>query len=147
MLLKLAIPVVVIIIGVKMIMGAVFGNKSAEIIKNMKENGKILRSGNAMFSSNYMNFNGEVFEGVEVNAVFGGMKCDLTNAIIQRDCAINASAIFGGIDIIVPANVNVKVNSNSIFGGVNDKKHNNSKENAHTLYVNATCMFGGVEIK
>ena len=102
-----------------------------------------------------MNLDGEVFEGAELNAVFGGVKCDIRNAIIEKDCAITASAIFGGIDIFVPDNVNVKITSNSIFGGVSEKKHRPYMENAVTLYVenavtvyiNASCIFGGVKIK
>ena len=68
-------------------------------------------------------------------------------AIIEKDCAVTASAIFGGIDIYVPDNVNVKISSNSIFGGVSEKKHRPYVENAVTVYINATCIFGGVEIK
>ena len=66
-------------------------------------------------------------------AVFGGVKCDLRNAIIEKDCAIQVSAIFGGIDIFVPAGINVRVNSNSIFGGVSNKTA--AHQNAPTLYI------------
>ena len=94
-----------------------------------------------------MNFDSEEFNGAELTAVFGGVKCDLRNAIIEKDCAITATAVFGGIDIFVPDYVNVKINSNSIFGGVSDKNHRSSVPGAVTLYINATCMFGGVDIK
>ena len=70
----------------------------------------------------------------------------LREANITQDQIINATAVFGGIDIIVPSNVNVKVKSNSIFGGVDNKIIIN-KENAPTIYVKAFCLFGGVEIK
>ena len=43
--------------------------------------------------------------------------------------------------------VNVKVDSNSIFGGVDAKRHENRYENTRTIYINSTCMFGGVDIK
>lgn len=79
--------------------------------------------------------------------MFGGIKCDLRGAIIEKDCVINASAVFGGVDIFLPAYVNVKVRSNSIFGGVSDKKHRNSPQNTVTVYVNGSGMFGGVEIQ
>ena len=94
-----------------------------------------------------MNFDGEQFSGAELTAVFGGVKCDLRQAIIEKDCAVNATSVFGGIDILVPDNVNVKVNSNSIFGGVSEKNHRTAVQGAVTIYINATCMFGGVEIK
>ena len=40
-----------------------------------------------------------VLSTAELEAVFGGMKCDLRNAVIQGDCVIHASAVFGGLDI------------------------------------------------
>ena len=60
---------------------------------------------------------------------------------------IQASAIFGGIDILVPNNINIKVNSNSIFGGISNKSKNGKIDGAPTLYIKGTCMFGGVDIK
>ena len=79
--------------------------------------------------------------------MFGGVDCDLRGAIIEQDCVINASAVFGGIDILVPGNVNVKVSSNSIFGGVSNKTMGYRNESAPTLYIKGNCLFGGVEIK
>ena len=60
---------------------------------------------------------------------------------------INASAIFGGITIYVPENVNVKITSTSMFGGVSDERKLKNKDAKHTIYINATSVFGGVEIK
>ena len=51
---------------------------------------------------------GKVFRGAELNAIFGGIDYDLRGAVIEPDCAIKATAIFGGIDIIVPENVKVR---------------------------------------
>ena len=56
--------------------------------------------------------------------------------------------MFGGIDIYVPENLKVKIKSTSIFGGVDDKKVKEvNDEKAHTLYINATCVIGGVDVK
>lgn len=146
MLWKLFLPAVIIVVGLKLVVGSLFGNKANEIIAKMKENGKEPKVGYAAFSQQNLNFNGEFFDGAELNAVFGGVKCDLSGAIIEKDCAIQVSAIFGGINIIVPENVNVKVNSNSLFGGVTNKAKSDNA-NAVTIYISGTCMFGGVEIK
>ena len=70
----------------------------------------------------------------------------MREAKIKEDVVINASSVFGGIDIIVPDDVNIKIKSNSIFGGVDNKKKNN-EDKKHTIYVNASCLFGGVDIK
>ena len=75
------------------------------------------------------------------------MKLDLRKAIIKEDAVINASAIFGGVEILVPDDVIVVTKSNSFFGSVSNKTNNDPKKGAHTIYVNGTGLFGGVEIK
>ena len=147
MLWKLAVPAIIVIIGLKLIFGAVFGDKAMKLLESSKQNGENIKICCATFSGQDLNFDGEKFNGAELTAVFGGVKCDLRNAVIEKDCAVTATAIFGGIDIFVPDYVNVKVNSNSIFGGVSDKNHRPTIQGAVTVYINATCMFGGVEIK
>lgn len=145
MLWKLLVPTIIIIVGLKMVFTGICGNKANEIVKKLKIEGKELKEGCATFSSCNLNYDGEVFEGAELSAVFGGVNCNLRNAVIEKDCVIQVSAIFGGIDILVPDNVNVKVSSNCIFGGISNKTIINKK--APTIYVSGTCMFGGVDIK
>lgn len=142
---KLLVPAVIVIIGLKMIFKGIFGNKANEIFARIKQGGGNMKSGCATFAGCDLNWSGEVFEGAELTAVFGGVKCDLRDAIIEGDCAVQVSAIFGGIDIFVPDNVNVKVSSTCIFGGISNETP--VRKDAPTLYVNGTCMFGGVEIK
>ena len=60
---------------------------------------------------------------------------------------INASTTFGGIEIYVPSNVKIKIKSIPIFGGVDNKANTKTDENSHTIYINSTAVFGGVEIK
>lgn len=144
---KLLLPTILIIVGGSIIFKNTF-NK--EINNNIKELNEKINSNDgyaATFSGQDVKFDGEEFNGTNLNAVFGGVKLDLRKAIIKNDVIINASAIFGGIDIYVPDGYKVKVKSNSIFGGVSDNKKYTTDENAHTIYINATCMFGGVEIK
>ena len=144
---KLLVPAIIVIIGVKMILGSIFDNRGEQVFKQIKENNTTVRSGAATFSGATFDYTGEIFEGAKLDAVFGGIKCDLRGAVINGDCVINASAVFGGIDIYVPENLNVKVSSNSIFGGVSGRERRNDPANQHTLYLNATCLFGGVEVK
>lgn len=142
---KLLIPAIIVVVGVKMLLVGLFGNKAEDMISKMKQNGNNPKECCATFSGSNINYDNEVFEGAQLTATFGGVKCDLRNAIIEKDCAIEVTAIFGGIDIYVPANVNVKVSSNSIFGGIDNKT--TEKNGAFTIYVSGTCMFGGVDIK
>ena len=145
MLWKLLVPTIIVIFGLKMVIVGLIGNKANEIMKKLKLEGKALKSSCAVFSGCDIKYDNEIFEGAELTAVFGGVDCDLKNAVIEKDCAIQVSAIFGGIDILVPDNINVKVSSNSIFGGMSNKT--TVHKDAPTIYVSGTCMFGGVEIK
>lgn len=145
MLWKLIVPAIIVIIGLKLVLSGMFGNKANTIIADMKKNGSEPKVGCAAFSGCDLNYDGESFDGAELTAVFGGVKCDLRNAVIEKDCAIQFSAVFGGIDILVSDNVNVKVNSTSIFGGVSNKT--TQHDGVPTVYVSGICMFGGVDIK
>ena len=142
---KLLISVVVVVIGLKLIFGGLFDKKTEAVFSEIKKEGKTVRSSSAIFSGNDCKVDGEVFEGAELNAVFGGVEYDLRNAIFEKDCAIKATAVFGGIDILVPDHVKVVVNSTGIFGGTSNKAK--SLGNTVTLYVSATSLFGGVDIK
>lgn len=142
---KLAVPVIIAVIGVKMIFGGIGRNRG--FIKSMEANGNDIKTGFAAFSGQDINFDNEIFKGAEFTAVFGGIKCDLRNAVFEGDTVINACCIFGGADILLPDNVNIKANSNSLFGGIDNKKHQNSSDNQYTVYLNGTCIFGGVDVK
>lgn len=146
-LLKLIIPVAVVIFGVKLILGGIFGNKNADAYKRIAQSSQTKKNCTATFAGADINFDNEVFENAELNAIFGGVTCDLRRAIIEKDCVISATAVFGGIDIFVPENINVAVNSTAIFGGTDAKDHRNTDDDVPTLYVNSTCLFGGVDIK
>ncbi len=142
---KLAVPVIIAVIGIKMIFGGI--GKDKEIIKCTDENKENMKNAFAAFSGQDLNFDNEVFRGAEITAVFGGVKLDLRNAVFEGNTVVNACCIFGGADILLPDNVNVKINSNSLFGGIDNKKHKNSKDNLYTVYLNGTCIFGGVDVK
>lgn len=144
---KLWLPVILVCIGISIIFKDTIGGKVNKEIKKLNENKTNQNEYCATFSGQDVKFDGEKFTGVDLTAIFGGVKCDLRKAIIESDTVINTSSIFGGIDIYVPENVKVKVKSSSIFGGVSDEKRHCENVEAHTVYINATCLFGGVEVK
>jgi predicted membrane protein len=144
---KLLVPTVLVVVGLCFIFREAIGGKINQQIKNLNANKKGQTEYCATFSGQNLNFDRQEFKGADLTAVFGGVKCDLRNAIITSDQVINASSTFGGIDIFVPANVQVKIKSTPIFGGVNDRASHTTNQEAPTLYINATCIFGGVEIR
>lgn len=141
---KLIFPTILVIMGITLILKDTLGKKLNDKIKELNKDNK--EEYYATFSSQNLTFIGEQFNGATLNAIFGGIDLNLREANITQDQVINATSVFGGIDIIVPNNVNVKVKSNSIFGGVSNKAVDN-KENVPTIYVKAFCLFGGVEVK
>ncbi|MDD6880914.1 MAG: LiaF-related protein [Firmicutes bacterium] len=144
---KLLLPIIIVGIGISMIFKDVFNKEVSEKITSLNKNMGSDNDFAATFSGQDINFDGENFKGANLNAVFGSLKMDISDAIIEDDVVINATSIFGGIDIFVPKGYKVKIKSNSIFGGVSNNKKNSADNDAHVIYINATCMFGGVEIK
>lgn len=160
---KLILPVAVILIGLSMICRTAFNSDEARKVhethhkarmERIKE-GEVLEGDDyqeywATFGSMREEFDGKEFADCRVEAVFGSIILDLTDAKMPAESVVKASAIFGGAKIIVPNDVAVEVSSSSIFGGVENKHKKTSKtdgKKAKTLYVDATAVFGGVEIK
>ncbi len=86
---------------------------------------------------------GEVKEDLEIGAILGGLKLDLTEAEIQEDINIKVSSILGGIEIRVPQNVNVNIGYDKLILGdcKNKTKNVNSSKNKNiNLFVES---FGG----
>lgn len=142
---KLIIPFILVMIGLSLVFKNSFNNKIKKEISKLNKDG-----GNeyfATFGGQSIDFGKEKFKSCGLNAIFGGIKCDLREVIVDGDALVNVSAIFGGVTIYVPDNVSVKVSSTPIFGGVNNHKKKGDKEVDSTIYINALCMFGGVDIK
>lgn len=147
MIIKLIVPTVLVILGLSLIFKDTLKGKLKEEIKKINKKNKTMSEYCSTFGGQTVEFSNETFTGCELTAVFGGVKCDLKDAIIEDDCVINTSAIFGGVTILVPDTVNVKIVSTPIFGGVSDERKKRTKNGKVTLYINATCVFGGVEVK
>ena len=142
---KLFIPAVLVIIGLYLLFGNVFRSKVTDKLRELKK-----ESGNgeaicATFSEQFVTKNDEKFENATVDAVFGSVVLDLSKAKIKDEAVITASAIFGGIDIIVPKDVEVKIKSTPIFGGVSNTTKN--KDAKKVIYIDALALFGSVEVK
>lgn len=144
---KLILPVIIIIVGLSLIFGNNLNKKINNEIKKINNKKGKNEEYCSTFSEQKIDFDDEEFKGVSLTAVFGGITLDLRKAKINEDVVINTTSVFGGIDIYVPDNIKIKVKSTSIFGGVDNKKIKNDNEKEHIIYINASCIFGGVDIK
>jgi len=80
--------------------------------------------------------------------VFGGVMLDLRGAqVADGGASINATAAFGGVEILVPRGWRVSVRSTPILGGVDDKTEHPAASDAPLLEIDAVAFCGGVDIK
>ena len=142
---KLMFPMALVIFGISLIFKDAINGKIKNEMKKLNKNTD--KEYYATVSGQNLDFSNEEFNGCNLNAIFGGIECDLRNSKLKKDAIINASSIFGGITIYIPDNINVKIVSTSIFGGVSDERKVKNKETDITIYINATCIFGGIELK
>lgn len=148
-MIKLVIPAIIVIIGLRMIISSFANKKTDEAVREMEKKGDDIDNVFSLFASKSSELRGKVFRGAQINAVFGSVDYDLRGAVIEPDSAIGASAIFGTIEITVPENVRVRVKSSAFFGGTTNKasRADDGASNIVTLYVSAFSLFGGIDIK
>ena len=143
-LLKLFVPILLVTVGLSLILKNILESKKTLQIKELnkvKDNTKDIF---ATLSNENKKIIGE-FKGISIDAVFSNVELDLREAEITKDQVINVSAIFSGVTILTNNDIKVIVKSDSLFGGVSN--HIEEKDEAQAIYINASCLFGGVEIK
>ena len=104
-----------------------------------------------MFSGTRQKIESQNFEGGEVTAVFGGAEIDLRSAATKREeVSIKAEAVFGGVELWVPAHWHAVVRGTGVFGGFEDKTFPaapGGPGNAPRLVVTGSAVFGGVVVR
>lgn len=144
---KLLFPIILVIIGASIMFKDLFNNKINKEINKLNEKIKKDNDYCSTFGSQNIKYDNEIFKGATLNSIFGGIKLDLRESIIKSDVVINSTCVFGGITILVPKDVKIKVKSTPIFGGVEDKTKQKITDKSKTIYINSTTIFGGIEIK
>ena len=133
-------PAILVVIGLAVLAGA----SSRGRAWTQKSEGEPL----AVFGGSKVKNQSEHFTHGEVTAVFGGAELDLREAHIDEEATVEATAIFGGVDVLVPKGWRVSLGGLPIFGGYEDKTEGNGSlaADAPRLNVKATAIFGGVEV-
>ena len=146
---KAILAVVLVAIGISIVIKSIWhGRNDKEIEKKIEDlkDDKVMDSQMAVFSGTDRVYNEEVFSGANLMAVFGGIDLDLRKAKFNKDTVIKAFCMFGGIDIKVPEDVQVKIKSGFIFGGASDERKSDSSKGKYTIYLDAAGGFGGVNV-
>lgn len=124
-------------------------NEGSNTSQNYNQEGGKRDAYTAILSGRDIRYDNKAFHGAVISSVLGGVELDLRNAIICENVTINATVILGGIDIFVPNYARVVLNCNPILGGVDNRavEPNPMNEKTITIYLNATCVLGGIDVK
>jgi len=92
-------------------------------------------------------YRGETFHGARLDAFCGGLRLDLREAVINEDEEIDIHTFLGGVELFVPDNVNIVVNSHSFIGGVGNETAGQILADAPNLHIVASNFLGGVTVR
>lgn len=137
-------PLVVVGIGLSLIFGKK-NDEDKEDVKTFEEDEEDVEHVTVTFGEQVVNKANEKVKKMALNSIFGSLKIDLREADFSKETLIKASAIFGGIELIVPEDVTIKLKSTSILGGVDNERKNG--EGKKVVHLETFAIFGGVEIK
>ncbi|NLZ93076.1 MAG: cell wall-active antibiotics response protein [Firmicutes bacterium] len=143
---KFFFPVLIILIGISVFSGRTFVGKSTLAILGAVERGKT--SSWQLETGSYV-------------AVMGGIELDLRHAVIpEGETVLDLTAVMGGIDIRVPANLHVIADGLAVFGGIEFfgkgsggiigslRNEQLTEENqTAVLRIQARAVMGGIDIK
>ena len=100
----------------------------------------------SIFSESNQSATGKGFRGGSVSTTFGSAEVDLRSAkVAEGEATINASVLFGSINLRVPPDWAVDIRSSVYFGGIESKRSEPSDPKAR-LVITGSCWFGGIEV-
>jgi len=102
-----------------------------------------------LFSGSVQRSNSKAFLLARVTALFGGSQVDLRQVQVAEDGAVvDLFVAFGGVEIFVPKDAQVRIEATPLFGGIEDQTHvDSSVKKPQIIRVRGTVLFGGIEIK
>jgi len=84
----------------------------------------------------------------EAYALFGGIDLDLREAVFESQVVeIRGFWCFGGMEIKVPAGIEVRDQTSGIFGGTEIKDLGEPQPGAPVLVLKGVSLFGGVSVR
>lgn len=131
--------VLLIAAGLAVVMGARVGSRRADSADRV--------NAFAAFGERKVISHSKHFEGGSMGAIFGGTELDLRDAELAPDASVDVFAAFGGAEIRVPEGWRVDTRGIPLFGGFENVTAGERDPAAPTLDVNATVIFGGLEVK
>lgn len=124
-------PVVLVLFGISVLLG---------------------RSGRVVVTHSVRGYVNEDVDGDEVVAVFGNARADLRDAVGSEHGTrypehLEPVAIFGTVDVMVPEDWTVDVETVRIFGDVEDRRRHPGRDGETDLVLRGAAIFGDVVIR
>ncbi|MGW7369242.1 DUF1707 SHOCT-like domain-containing protein [Streptomyces sp. NPDC054841] len=102
----------------------------------------------AVFSSSTRKGRWRVGPRTNAFSLFGSIEIDLTEAMFgQRLTVINATSIFGNVEVRVPENISLRGSGTGVFGNFEVLTLEATDPEAPVVVVNGYSVFGNVEAK
>lgn len=152
---NLMLPAVLIIIGILFIFrnSLGFGSRAKEhtFDHQFAVNSDFVQE-NYIFGGGKIVVESDNFKGGKFSAVFGGGQLDLSRAILSDEGinVLQVDLVFGGLEILIPRDWNVKIEASSVFGSFGKKGNGISRADidmTKVLVIKGSAVFGGAEIK
>ena len=135
-------PAILILVGLNFILSRKPNYSSDSLDEESSVNNFVIFSG--IKTLNYS----QSFKGGTATALFGGIDIDLRGTnISDGEAYVELTAMFGGIDLLVPQDWKVEVTGVPILGGWENKTILNTNPDAPVLKVKCFVAFGGIEVK
>lgn len=102
-----------------------------------------------LFGGVEKSINSADLKGGKISCIFGGAEINLLQSDINRPVTIEISAVFGGVELMIPATWKVQTEISAVLGGVEDKRPLSelNPDTSKVLILKGSVVFGGVSIK
>ena len=135
-------PVLVIAFGLSIALG--------QFRSRVQQSDAAFTSGMAVFGGVEKRNTSKAFTGGDLTAFFGGTELDLRDAAIEEKPArIDATVLFGEVEIIVPREWNVRMDVVPVLGGASDDRPRRDHASDHDeidLVVTGFAAFGEISV-
>jgi predicted membrane protein len=141
---RLIWPLLIIFVGIAMLYNSVWK-------RNSMRSGQDRIDLSMVFGGGEFRFDSKALRGGSISAIMGGGSVDLRDADMAGDeMALDASAIMGGIELMVPNHWTVIFQATPILGGIDNKSVIGGPQQgkpSKRLVITGTAIMGGIEIK
>lgn len=133
-------PILLIALGLSIVLG--------QFRSRVRETDDAFTSAFAAFGGIDKRNTSRRFTGADLTALFGGVELDLRDAAIAEPPArVNAVAMFGSVEVVVPRDWHVQLDVLPVLGGASDDRPRREGEHeAVDLVVSGFAAFGGVSV-